>query len=326
MAGNKEPASSASTWASSVDTSIDACATATAAGHPRITTDVRSLHPGDYPGVTGLIASPPCPTLSRAGKGSAYRTGDLQRALDSITSFGAGCGCDWADLPHRSTDIRTALMVEPARWALGLPDLQWMALEQVPDAEFTFEDIAAELLAAGWEGVDVMVLDAADYGCSARRRRVFLCANRTRPVDVLLGYPDHPVVPAVTFAQALGWESGHQVRTRAQRRPTGGNLFSADTVGWCLTEKMRSWERDADGRRFTPAEAGVVQGFPADYPWSGSRTSQFKQAGDVVAPPVAAAVIGAAIGIDATQVADRIRTHVAAVRQSGLSADHEIVA
>lgn len=49
-----------------------------------------------------------------------------------------------------------------------------------------------------------------------------------------------------------------------------------------------------------PAETGLLQGFPASYPWQGSRTSQFKQSGDVVAPPVAAAVLAGALNLPHT--------------------------
>jgi site-specific DNA-cytosine methylase len=43
--------------------------------------------------------------------------------------------------------------------------------------------------------------------------------------------------------------------------------------------------------RFTHAEAGQLQTFPADYPWSGADIAQ--QIGNAVPPRLAAAVLGA---------------------------------
>ena len=72
--------------------------------------------------------------------------------------------------------------------------------------------------------------------------------------------------------------------------------FSADGPSWCLTGRARSWERD-DGLRLTPSEAGLLNGFRRDYPWHGSRTAQFQQAGDAVSPVMAAHVLAAALNV-----------------------------
>jgi DNA (cytosine-5)-methyltransferase 1 len=57
---------------------------------------------------------------------------------------------------------------------------------------------------------------------------------------------------------------------------------------------------DAPGRsegavKVTVAQAAVLQGFPADYPWQGSRCRQFQQVGNAVPPPLARRVLEAAI-------------------------------
>ena len=41
----------------------------------------------------------------------------------------------------------------------------------------------------------------------------------------------------------------------------------------------------------------MLQGFCANYPWTGSRTATFKQVADVVLPPVAAAVLAGVQGM-----------------------------
>lgn len=46
----------------------------------------------------------------------------------------------------------------------------------------------------------------------------------------------------------------------------------------------------------TLAELGVLQGFPADYPWQGNRTEMARQIGNAVPPPMATALLGVVAG------------------------------
>jgi DNA (cytosine-5)-methyltransferase 1 len=55
--------------------------------------------------------------------------------------------------------------------------------------------------------------------------------------------------------------------------------------------------------RVTVQEAGVLQSFPADYPWSGTKTSQYQQVGNAVAVRLAAAVLAQFVSADSKRVA-----------------------
>lgn len=57
--------------------------------------------------------------------------------------------------------------------------------------------------------------------------------------------------------------------------------------------------------RVTLAEAAILQGFPPDYPFQGSRTKQFEQVGNAVPPPLARAVIEALVGSELASRSER---------------------
>lgn len=55
--------------------------------------------------------------------------------------------------------------------------------------------------------------------------------------------------------------------------------------------------------RVTVHEAGVLQSFPADYPWQGAKGKQFLQCGNAVPPGMALPALASAAGLDVGEVA-----------------------
>lgn len=315
-----------------VEINAGACATARAAGHERLQADIRSLDPADFSGVQGWISGPPCPTYSDSGKRSGRS--DYGTVLVGADVLGDPfIGHQYRGAYGAVTDERSALVLETLRFALELPGLRWMIAEQVPAVAQIWEEFAAELAIAYWETCMVLTLRADDFGLPTRRTRTLLVATRdwtpdfsdvpmralwrtgrNDGIDVVIapgGHRYEPSPPHLTMAEALRWPQNVRVNTRGERKTPGGNEFSADQPAPSLTGRARSWWRTDLGSvtgRLTAAEAGKLQGFRADYPWQGSRTSQFQQVADSVPPPMGAAVIGATLGLPWR---DRVETYLA---------------
>jgi DNA (cytosine-5)-methyltransferase 1 len=302
------------------DIDADACATAEAAGFIRTRASILDLDPEDFPAATGALITPPCPPFSRSGLGKGLT--DFPAISQAMTLLGdnfAGMAPDgaYADALADMNDPRSSLLVETLRFAFRMPNVRWLVAEQVPAVAPLWQEVGAELaMAADWTYLAVVTVAAEVLGVASNRTRTFLIATRDYTPDLTglparalwttgrFSPPVHELPPAgeafptTTMASALGWPAGERVNTRGNRRTSGGNEFSADGPSWCLTSKARSWKRVSDGIQLTAAEAGLLTGFPADYPWQGSRSKQFLQSADVVSPPVAAAVLGAALGIE----------------------------
>lgn len=294
-----------------------AIATSRAAGFKTVVADLAEFQPVGF-GVSGLIASPPCPDWSAAGS-RAKREGKTGSLVDV-----------------------------PMVWARALRP-RWLAWEQVPPALEVWEVNAAELRTLGysvWTGV----LNAANYGVPQTRERAFLLASLDRPAlppeptharapePSLFG---HPLEPWVSMGEALGFDSGvpsclNGGKTASQpnrplRRlcePAPTLAFGNDAASWVwelpattVTGDPRLSPRchhDGDvrqtagaktlaqlaageGDRTTPVrltiqQALVLQTFPPDYPLQGTKSDRFKQVGNAVPPLLASKILQALTG------------------------------
>jgi len=252
-----------------VDFDALACATAKAAGHERLHTDIASLDPSAFGPVWGLIGSPPCQAYSTAGL-KAGRT-DKPHVIACAHELAAGHDTR-AERRDQCKDERSLLTVEPLRWAMELRP-RWVALEQVPGV-LELWTMFADLLAANGYQTTVGVLSAERYGVAQTRKRAYLIASLDGPVR--LPEPTHRsynsrrptevrederhLLPWVSMADALGWPGGGTSwannQTQGGKRPRGLSR-SMDCPARTLDTASGSWTVErCEGRRHRDPATG----------------------------------------------------------------------
>ena len=307
-----------------------ACETRRAAGLGTVEGDVRAYGPANFPEATGLAGSPPCQPFSVGGKGKG------RAALDTVLDLARRLAArkSIADALAGFDDERTGLVLEPLRWALAALDagrpFRTIVLEQVPTVLPVWEAFAELLRAEGYHVVTVR-LSAEEYGVPQTRVRAFLIASLDR--EVRLPEPTHQryrkdapqgqgalgLLPWVSMAEAIGWGMTHRsALTIAVGTAAGGPDPSC--VGGSGARATLYGERDAgrwiqnsrivaaedlpayrggrrDTIRLSVQDAALLQSFPADHPWRGSKTKQLEQIGNAVPCLLAQHVFAAAFGI-----------------------------
>lgn len=302
---------------------IDAatCRTRRAAGLPTFEADVTKFGPKDGRQAHGLIFSPVCTTYSRVGRGKGREA--MDKVLEAVYEMRMR-------RPHvHGLDKSTALVLEPLRWAIEAAQIgrtyRWIALEQVPPVLPVWEEIAPALREIGYNVV-TGICKSEQFGAPQYRRRAVLLASRDH--EVQLPIPTHSefysqspakldagVLPWVSMAEALGWGTDHDkvreiVTPRVNNQsgttfdlawpayrpaPTIAGRHLVTMPGANANRFNGATKSRNDGIRVSTQELGILQGFPADYPWQGTLGEQATQAGNAVPVSLAKALLSAVI-------------------------------
>ena len=186
--------------------------------------------------------------------------------------------------------------------AVEVLDPTYVVMEEVPRIATKYRDVveeAADVLYGRGYDVCEWLLNAAEYGVAQDRKRFFLIGTKGCPSppppqggirgvgDVLPGLVDE--CPAIRNEQISAVS-----RALALPAPTvtgRGTMYTCDAVGL----PRRKGERHR-GRRMLPAELGILQSFPPDYPWQGTIAARHQQVGNAVPPLLGEAVVRRVVG------------------------------
>lgn len=92
------------------------------------------------------------------------------------------------------------------------------------------------------------------------------------------------------------------VRDIDQPSPTMTASMDNGNFQWVYRDPEERAEVARKSTRVTVQEAAVLQTFPADYPWRGSKSEQYQQVGNAVPPLLAAHILAPLVGVEAPEL------------------------
>ncbi|MFE6835276.1 DNA cytosine methyltransferase [Streptomyces sp. NPDC057705] len=293
-----------------------ACTTRRAAGLETVEGDVRLYGPSDFPEADVLAGGPPCQTFTVAGRGVG------RRALDEVLRFVDRLVAreDREEIEKdlsKLDDERTGLVLQPLMWALDAIDkldrpYRAIVLEQVPAVLPVWKAYAKALVDEGYQ-VDCGILHTEAFGVPQTRRRAVLIArygkdpvtlpsasHRIYRKGVARNSGDTDLLPWRTIADVVSrptdfevisnYGTGGDPKARGRRR---SDEPSATVTGKISRNRVVGPD-ESELKRFSFSEAGRLQTFPTNYPWSGRDVGQ--QIGNAVPPRLAMHILSAAFG------------------------------
>lgn len=251
--------------------------------------DLKHFYAAEFEGIDLLAGGVPCPPFSRAGRG-----------------LGAG---DERDL--FPTAIRLVRESKPK--AVLLENVRNLLTDRFDDyrRDTIDEPLRAEGYAPRWK-----LLQASNFGVPQLRPRAIMVAMREDYADSFEWPGENDHLPAPTVGQALGREMARGGWGGAKEWAKQANEIAPTLVGGSKkhggpdlgpTQARKQWEKlGVNGKRVVldppPADwngqppmltvrmAAILQGFPANWPYQGSKTAAYRQVGNAFPPPVAEAI------------------------------------